>query len=665
MVLQAPRLASALVSACAAAPLLVCAQSTEQALPEVTVTATPSNANAAAPIAAPASVLSGDALQNRLGSSLGETLSHELGVSTSGFGAAASRPVIRGFDGPRIKILQNGMSSSDVSSISSDHAVATDTATAQQIEILRGPAALQYGSGALGGLVNVVNGRIPNALEPVPTGEANLSYGSVDKAKSASFSIDGSAGRIGLHLDGDIRNTSDYRIPDSKALNDPASASGRLPLSFTHQNNVGVGASYIDSWGYAGASVTQLNNLYGVPTLAGSQIDQRQTRYDIDTLIKQPAANLESFRFRLGYTDYKHSELGLDNIAQTNFSNRALETRWEFAHKAVAGWRGIFGMQTEDSRFSALNAQTGERDTVPPTDSRSFAGFLIEERDFGPVHMNAGLRLESVKREPATGLDRSFNLSSYSLGGLWAFTPGYGFGVTASVAQRAPAIEELYSQGPHDATGTFDIGNPGLNRETSHNIELSLQKTTGLVRWKANVFQNRVRNFIFGDITGVTLDEAGNPGTEFGERIFSQADATIRGAEAEISYNLHGPGASVRAFADTSRGTFDHDGNLPLQPATRLGVDLGYRQGQWNGGMTLLRARSQDRIAAFETTTTPGYTELDANLSYTQQYGGKRITWFAIGRNLLNQDIRYSTSLLKDVAPLPGRNLIVGVRTSF
>lgn len=662
---QRTALASALLSAFAAAPILAFSQTTDQALPEVTVTATPFNADAGEQILAPATVVSGDALRNKLGASLGETLSQELGVSASAFGAGSSRPVIRGLEGPRIKILQNGMSTSDVSSISNDHAVAADPSTAQQIEILRGPASLLYGSGAVGGLVNVVNGRIPRALEAQPTGQAEVRYGTVDQAKSGSFSLDGAAGKIGLHVDGGIRNANDYRIPDSKVLNDPSSPSGRLPWSYTHEHSLGVGASYIDGWGYAGASVSQLNNLYGVPTLEGSQIDQKQTRYDVDTLIKHPLAGMETFRFRLGYTDYQHSELDLNDVPQTNFKNRSLETRWELTHQQVAGWHGTFGAQTENSKFSALNAQTGALDTVPATDSNSYAGFIVEQRDFGLVRMNAGARLESVKREPITGLDRSFTLGSYSLGGLWTFVPGYGFGATASVAQRAPATEELYSQGPHDATGTFDVGNPGLGKETSRNLELTLQKKDGLVRWKANLFQNKIKNFIFGDITGNMLDEAGNPGGPFNERIFGQADAKIRGAEAEISYNLRGQGPSVRVFTDTSRGTFDNDGSLPLQPATRIGVDLGYKRGQWRSGMTLLRARSQDRLAAFETTPTPGYTQLDANLSYTQRFGTKEVTWFALGKNLLNQDIRYSTSLLKDVAPLPGRNLIVGVRTSF
>ncbi|HTN67656.1 MAG TPA: TonB-dependent receptor, partial [Burkholderiaceae bacterium] len=353
-----------------------------------------------------------------------------------------------------------------------------------------------------------------------------------------------------------------------------------------------------------------------------------------------------------------------------DFINKSTETRLELTHLPLHGWLGTFGLQAEDSKFSALSAETGLPDTVPTTKSSMLAGFLVEERDFGPLRTSAGMRVESVKRRPEAGAilpDRSFSLGSYSLGGLWTFTPGYAFGTTLSIAQRAPAVEELYARGPHESTATFDIGDPTLQKETSRNIEISLQKTTGLVRWKANLFQNQVRNFVFGRIDGTRVDSSGaiEADGEFMQRFWSQANATIRGAEAEISYNLRGPGLSLRGFADTSRGTLDDAGNLPLQPATRFGVDVGYRHGAWRSGLTVLRAQTQDRLATFETSATPGYTQIDANLSYIQRYRANDVTWFLIAKNLLNQDIRMATSILKNVAPQPGRNLIVGMRTSF
>jgi iron complex outermembrane receptor protein len=667
MIVQRTLLASAVLSTFASYSANLFAQ--DQTLPTVEVRATPFNAPENAQILTPAKVLTGNELRDKLGNSLGDTLSHELGVSASGFGAAASRPIIRGMEGPRVKILQNGMDVSDVSSLSNDHAVATEASTARQIEVLRGPAALLYGSGAIGGLVNVVNDRIPTELMPQPTGEAELRLSSVDNGKNLSFATDGAAGSIGLHLDGHARDAGDYRIPGFAGLNDPTSAYGTLPSSFNRSRSLGFGASHIADWGHIGASVSTLNDHYGIPTAEKSFIDLSQTRFDIDGLIKQPLAGFESFRFKLGSTDYKHTEKAENGMPVTDFVNRATESRWELTHQPLAGWRGSFGLQTENSKFSALSAETGRSDTIPTTKSSSIAGFVVEERDFGPLRASAGLRLESVDRRPESSgaPQRTFDLASYSVGGLWTFKPGYGAGATYSVAQRAPATEELYSNGPHESTSTFDIGDATLSKETSHNIELTLQKTEGLVRWKTNLFRNRVKNFVFGSIDGTTVDAEGNidPTGEFRRRLWSHGDATIRGAEVEVSYNLRGEGLSLRGFADTSRGTLEGAGNLPLQPATRFGVDAGYKQGAWRSGIALLHAQKQDRLASFETTATPSYTQFDANLSYTQRVGPTRLTWFAIAKNLLNQDIRLSTSLLKDVAPQPGRNLIVGIRTTF
>lgn len=641
---------------------------TPTVLPDVSVTATPFGNDESNQILTPAKVLFGDELHDKQGTTIGDTLSHEMGVSQSAFGAGASRPVIRGLQGPRIKMLQNGMSVDDLSSLSDDHTVATDDASAQQIEILRGPAALMYGSGAIGGLINVVNQRIPTLLLPKATGEAELRFGSADNSKQTSVSVDGAVNQIGLHFDGNYRDTSDYRIPGNANLNDPSSASGHLPNSFTHQDNLGFGVSYIADWGYIGTSVGTIDSRYGIPTPEQSFIKMSQTRNDVDLLINNPWSGIESFRFRIGRNDYQHTENQKNGTPVTNFNNRATETRWEFTHLPLAGWKGTFGVQTENINFSALSAATGTPDTVPQTKSSSAAAFVIEERDFGPVRASAGGRLENVKRDPnsSTLSNRDFTLGSYSVGAAWTFTPGYSVGTTLATAERAPAIEELYSQGPHDATATFDIGDQTLRKERSRNLELSLQKTEGKLRWKANAFENRVRDFIYGR-SGNRVDDTGTLSAtgEFTQRFWSQGNATIHGAEAEVTYNWHGDGMSSRAFFDTSRGRLDDLGNLPLQPATRIGTEIGYRQGPWRTGASLIHAQTQGRLASFETFATPAYNQLDAYLSYTQQYGTQKVTWFANARNLLNQDIRASTSLLRESVPLPGRNLILGVRTQF
>lgn len=671
MFMQQRYLASAFISALTVWSAAAVAQ--EKVLSEVVVTATPFKASEGEQILAPAEVLTGNELRTKLAPTLGETLSRELGVSTTAFGAGASRPVIRGFEGPRIKILQNGMAVSDVSGLSADHGVAAGIATARQIEILRGPSALLYGSGAIGGLVNIVNERIPTMLPPGLRGEAELRYGTVDRSPAASASLDAAAGRIALHIVGAASNSDDYKIPGNAVINDPDSASGRLPNSYARNRDIGFGGSYIADWGYLGASIGELDQRYGIPTEELAFIDLSQTRFDLAGEVRNPFALIDAANVKIGKTDYEHSEKSPEGEPLTTFRNDAVETRLTMTHAPLAGWRGNFGIQTERSTFSALSAETGTPETVPTTRSTSYAAFLVEERDFGPVRASAGARFESVRRNPKDDgpnpdtVDRRFSLGSYSVGGLWAFQPGYAFGTTLSIAQRAPATEELYSNGPHEATLTFDIGDPQLNKETSRNIELTLQNTTGVVRWKANLYHNRVKDFVFGRIDGVQVDESGaaDPEGEFSERFWSQGDATIRGAEAEIGYNEQGPGLSLRAFADTSRGKLDRADNMPLQPATRFGVNVGYRQDAWRGGIDVLRALRQDRLATFEPTETAGYTLLDANLSYTQRVGGTRVTWFAIARNLLDREVRLSTSLLKDVAPLPGRNFIVGVRTSF
>jgi iron complex outermembrane receptor protein len=649
---------------------------------KVVVTANPFHKGETEQILLPAKVLSGDELRDKMGNSLGETLSSELGVSSSAFGAGSSRPIIRGLEGARVKMLENGMAVSDVSGLSNDHAVAAEGAVAHQIEILRGPAALLYGSGAIGGLVNVVNERIPPALEPKPTGQAEARYSTVDRGNALSGTIDGAAGKLALHLDANSRRSGDYKIPGSRVEGDPASGSGRLPNSGTREKGGGFGTSYIDSWGYVGASVSGMDNRYGVPSDEGAVIDQHQTRYDIDSLFKNPLPGIDSAKFKAGYTDYRHAELGEGDVPEVEFKNRALETRAEMVHKPLGGWHGTFGVQTELTHFSATGALGEEadeheeaeeddeghqhgHDTVPATRSKSTAGFLVEEKEWGPVRVNAGVRLERVERKPVTGLDRSFSLQSGALGALWSFTPGYAAGLTVSRAQRAPTTEELYSEGPHHATITFDLGDPDLRKETSRNVELSVQKTSGLLRWKANLFHNSISDFIYGHVTGRTVDDEGHDGDELRERVFSQGDATVRGVEAEIEYNPHAQGLNGRLFADTSHGDLKNAGSLPLQPASRVGATIGYRSANWRAGATWIHARSQDRLASFESTPTGSYNQLNANLSYTQKLKDVDLTWFLLAKNLLNDEIRVSTSLLKDVSPLAGRSFVFGVRAKF
>lgn len=654
MQFQLNLLAHAIVFALISNAFSVNAQENEKTLPSIVVTADPFGNDENSQILTPTKVLAGDELRDKTRGSLGDTLSGELGVSASGFGAGSSRPIIRGLEGPRLKILQNGMAVSDLSSLSNDHAVAGTAMGAQQIEILRGPAALAYGSGSIGGLINIVNDRIPTVLAPHASGEVELKHSSVDQSNGLAFLLERAAGNLGIHADGSSLRAENYNVPTG----------GKLSNSFNHEDNLGFGLSKIDSWGHLGMSISSLTKNYGIPSETAS-IDLSQTRVDIDSLYKFNGNLFESLRFKIAHTDYKHSELDAALHPQMNFKNKTTESRLEASHSEINGWRGKIGLQADLNNFSALNS-TGSIEAVPITKSNSYAGFILEEKEFGLVRINTGLRIESVKRIPRDNLQRSFHLTSWSGGGLWTFIPGYGLGATYSLAQRAPATEELYVNGPHEATQTYDIGNPNFKKEISNNIELSLQKTTEKFRWKGNLFQNKIKNYIYGQ-RGISVDDNNDPlaaTTDLIRRTWTQADATLYGVEAEASYNWQGDGFSMRVFADMVRGRLDGGENLPLQPAARQGLSVGYKEGAVRGLMTLINASAQNRIASHETTT-PSYTQLDTSLNYTQRYGSTDVVWFVLGRNLLNDTIRLSTSLLKDTVPLAGRSVVLGVRTRF
>ena len=658
MILKKSALAHAIFGALAF--VTASAQEAKKTLSPVIVTADPLRSGEDAMILTPAKVLSGDELRNKASLSLGDTLGGELGVHASGFSAASSRPVIRGLEGPRIKVLENGMGSGDLSAISNDHAIGSSIMTARQVEILRGPASLAYGSGAIGGLINIVNDRIPTELAPRASGEAELRVGSVDRSSGLGFSAERAAGNIGLHVDGSTSDAGDYRIPGTANV-DGTGDRGKLSFSGQRERNVGVGATLMQDWGRVGASLAQLDKHYGVHGKdENSAIDLSRTRFDIDSLFKSPLEGFDSLAFKFGYTNYRHTELENGTDPSVRFTNKVADARWELAHQPVAGWRGKLGVQAEDADTQAASL-TGGTATVPHTRSKMMATFLVEERDFGALRVNAGARYEHVSRDPDNATARKFSLGSASLGALWSFRQGYGLGATLSLAQRAPTAEELYSNGEHHPTDSFDRGNGNLKSETSRNLELTLQRTSEDLRWKANLYRNSVANFIYGRIS------PGTQGLAF-DRDFSQGDATLQGVEAEVAYRQNQPGLSGRAFFDASRGTLDGQGGLPLQPATRVGLSLGYRQGPWQSSVSVLQANAHTRIAAAavsQETVTSGYTQLDANLSYVQRYGTTDLTWFLLARNLLNQDIRLSTSLLKDYVPQPGRNFIVGVRTRF
>ena len=645
----------------------------------------------------PNKIIAGDELQNKLGGTLGATLANELGISATGYGAGASRPVIRGLDGARVQILQNGLAAGDVSSISADHAVASSMQNTHQIEILRGAAALQYGSGSSGGLVNVVNDRIVTSMPDTLSGAVNTSYETVNQNKTANIELDAPTGPLALHLDSSISNSNNYRIPGFAEQGGPNANwainpgnpvnipySGKLPFSYSDQNSLGVGASYIRSDGYTGISMDRLNHNYGIPTSEGGFIQQSQSRYDLAHQTNDPFDGFSSVKISAANTNYQHTEFTNNGIASTQWNNTATEARLELVHKELLGSKGVVGAQITGATLNATDLTTNNYAIVPQTKSNSTALFAVEEGRYGLLKTSLGARYNYASQNPNSSTqfpsqssqeftpnsygpptiqNRKFNLMSYSAGGTLDIATGYGLGLAYTVSQRAPSPQELYSYGPHDSTATFDIGNSNLGTETSHNLELSLQKTVGLMRGKASIYRNQFSNYIYGFYTGSYSQANEN----FSVVQASQANANIQGAEGELTYNWSQTGVGGRVFGDVSQGTFTSGGNLPLQPAPRLGTELAYQRNGWLTSATYIYSFQQNRLASWEIGPTPSYNLLNANLSYTERIGKVNWTAYMALKNLLNEDIRYATSPMsvRLYAPQPGRSLMVGLRAAF
>lgn len=681
--MQKSLLAGAVASALASSTPAWGQQPPVTRIERVTVTASPLD-RADSEMAQPTTVLTEEELRRKRAASLGDTLSQELGVQSSSFGPAAGRPIIRGMDGPRIRVLENGIGTLDASSVSPDHAVTTESLGARQIEILRGPASLLYGSGAIGGVVNVVSDLIPRERAAGISGSVEARGGTANKERTGSFVLNGGAESVAWHLDAFSRKTKDYRIPGrawrdgfeppheheegegEEEGHEQESPSGRLPNSDVDARGAGAGASWVGSRGYLGAGVSGLRNDYGIPSPENARIAMRQSRFEVSGELSDPLPGFDRLRFRAGRNDYRHDEIESSGEIGTRFTNEGTEGRVELRHRGLL--TGTLGGQFQDGELAAL----GEEAIVPRTRSRAAALFIVEEKDLGAIVLDAGLRVERERRTPDGGLPaRSFSLATPAVGIVWKVGRDYRLGLSATQAQRAPSTEELYSNGAHHATGTFDVGDPALAKEVSRNVDLSLRKVHGDWRWSVSVFANRVRDYVYaanvdsdGDGVADRVDHDGEvePEGEFLVQRFTQGRARLRGAEAEIAWRPEGGNGGIRLFADAVRSRLESGENLPRVPPSRFGASADWRFGALQVGSSVIRVSEQRRVAPLESTT-PGYTRVDGEIAWRLD----RATWgsytlFLQGSNLTDREIRVHTSYLKDVAPQMGRSIVVGVR---
>lgn len=625
----------------------------------------------------PVNVLSAEELAARLRSSIGETLAQEPGVSSTSFGAGASRPVIRGLGADRIRVLEEGVGTGDVSNISPDHAVSVDPASAEQIEIVRGPATLLYGSNAVGGVVNVISSRIPSVATADPlTGSVDLRYGSAAEEKSTSAVLGGGLGSFAWHADLTLRDTNDYEIPaPADPDDDPEHFRGVLENSALSARSATVGGSWIGDRGFIGASITQLDTNYGVPghmhheeegeheegeeeeeEEPGVRIDLDQRRFDV----KGELASLGIFdrvRVRLGVTEYEHEELEGEEIG-TRFTNDGFEGRLEANHRPLGRVSGTWGVQVTSNDFFAA----GEEAYIPPNQSVANAVFAYEEIRGETVDVQFGARYEhqSVEVENDTVEGRHFEGLSGSIGGIWRVAEGSVVALSLARAVRLPTATELYANGPHAATSQFEIGNPLLNEETSLGLDLAFRRTVGRFRGEVSIFNNEFDGYIYDAPTGAEEDEL--PVFQFLQR-----DARFRGVEVVTHTHLLSRGEShleLDLGADYVRATLDGGENLPRIPPLRAHVGLKMHGGPLTGMVELRRVFEQDEVAAYETTT-DGYTFLNAHVGYRFFFANTIHDVLLRGTNLTNELARTHVSPIKDRAPLPGRDLTLSYRLVF
>lgn len=688
-------------------------------LSTVKVTASPLQGDAES-LARPVEVLAGERLDEQKAGTLGETVAKLPGVQTTSFGPGVGRPIIRGQEGPRVQVLSNGVGNLDASTVSADHATSIEPFLADQVEVLKGPATLLFGSGAIGGAVNVVDGRIASEIPDRPlSGRAELRGNSVNDERSGMFRLDGVSGNVVLHVDGLVRNGDDYRIPGYAVIDGledhdhdheheegdtDEPRRGRLDNSSVRTRAGGVGATWLGEGGYLGASASTYRTNYGIPNGAhvhaegedhdhdhgdeeeegdehDVRIDMVQNRFDVKGGIYNPVSFLKNINVRAGYTDYEHTELEA-GTPSTRFTNRGIEGRVEATQQQIGGWDGAFGLQFGNTDFGAQ----GEEAFVPNTGTESLGVFVLQEKQFGPLKVELGARQDKVKLDPTGDYrKRDFDATNLSAAGIWKLNDAVDlrFGIDSS--ERAPTTEELYAAGAHIATRSLEIGDANLKTERGQRVELGIHTHSDLVDFSASIYQTKFKDFIYLADTGVVED--------LPVRLWTQQDATFKGAEAEALFHLFEGGAGdwdLRVFGDYVKAELDGSGDrsvdiavphgdhshnytvdiansgyLPRISPARVGADLRWSKDGWRASVGAVRYSRQKDVAQNEEPS-DGYTLVDAHLAYRwDRNDSNSYELFLDGSNLTNREARPHTSLLRDYTPLPGRGVAFGIRAYF
>jgi iron complex outermembrane recepter protein len=673
------------------------------------------------------------------GATLGDLLFSKPGITGSSFApGASSRPIIRGLDVNRVGIVENGTGGGGVSDLGEDHFVPIDPLATSQIEVVRGPAALRYGSTSIGGVVSATNNRIPEALPVCPaapfqsyglpvkapladaqsascvTVETRTAVSSADRGVEGGILLDAGGGNFAVHADAYGRKAGDYSIPGYPYLFDQTRpVNGRQPNSAAQADGASVGGSYIFHGGFIGAAIAQNDSLYRIPGIDGAdhqtRIDARQTKFSAKGEYRPDAAAIDAVRFWAAATDYKHNEIGLADPADLSSSG----VRQTFTSKEQEG-RVEVQMAPFNARFAAVTTAFGlqashQQLTAPspddpgsplnglwdPNKNTKVAGYVFNEFKFSETtKAQIAGRIEHVSLSgttpsfipelfdlnanpgdigPPIARNLSFTPKSASIGLIQNLPGQLVASITAQYVERAPKPAELFSRGGHDATTTFDIGNPNLGIETAKTIEIGLRKATGPFRFEATAYYTKFGGFIYRRLTGNTCEDVACVGPadpaaplELNQAIYSQRDATFRGGEFQSQLDvgpLNGGIWGIENQFDVVRATFSDGTNVPRIPPVRAGGGLFWRDANWLTRINMLHAFAQNDIAPIGETPTAGYNLLKAEVSYRTKldpswFGAREMTVGLVGNNLLNENIRNHVSYTKDQVLMPG----IGVR---
>lgn len=631
-------------------------------------------------VATAVTVVQGDDLQRALRSTIGETLARQPGVSSTFFGPNASRPILRGLDAERVRVLTDGIGSFDVSNTSVDHAVAANPLLADRVEILRGPAALLYGSGAIGGVVNMRDLRIAREVPETIHVDANAGVGSAARERNAAAAVNLplGGGFVG-HVDGSFFQSGDYRAGGfvyDKGLRDQARQlggdvaqaallRGRVPNSAARTWDAGTSLAWIgDSGADFGLALSHVDSRYGIPdALALPGIDHetitlamRQTRIDMRASVPLGGA-FKEVKVRAGWASYRHDEIGGGGVVGTSFFNKSWEARAELVQADRGGWQGASGVQMFSRDFRAAGAEA----YIPPNETRQIGLFTLQEYDLGTLRLEAGARYEhSDVRSRQVGRQRRFDSLSLSAGGSVDLGGGFRLALSAARSQRAPAAEELFANGGHAATRAFEIGNPDFRTERQLGAETVLRGHGKGWRMEVSAFYSHFDNYIF-------LAPDGSEQDNLPVFVYGQSNARFRGFEAEGAVTVAKHGSTrfdVTGQIDYTRATLAGGNPVPRIPPLRMIGGLEADGGAVGGRIEVERTTGQNRIATFETAT-PGFTMVNATLSWKPGGADSLTTVMLQANNIFDVNARRHASFLKAVAPLFGRDIRLSVRTSF